>query len=901
MDSGDFRRKGDFRRGGDNSYRHGGEDRREHRREEDGYRRDDRDSYRSEGGGYRCGGDDSWRDGREPRHDKENRREWKRKPSPTSLRSATRNIQDLREETQEGVGRNQRRRQLSYVNVLRGDTPEDRPLPPPAETQQDNEGWEKATRKKFRCISGEPRKEIAGKPTLQRRSPPTIRTPTGTIEVCGQCLRPGHKADECRREVTCRRCGGVGHKEVICKEVHRKILYTTTKNTTQDTKIQQKKPPAKGKKIDGEKPKEAPVKIPNQLPVTGKAKQTGERAGEYENHYISLAQDSNMIAGKEKMRRFSIAKITEARGVIVDGHKVEELLKGRINAQWNWDARILRDGRYIIECPSAVIARQIEKAGKMESPEFTLEFTPWTTALYRPAKAEGALRWVLVKNLPMCFRDLESIARMLKPVGDLVLIGERGAHDTEDFRAFIRIRRPRRLPSAIHCSVSTLQHTYIVELEEGQPELPWSPHRQSGEGKVGNLKGNKTPNQAGNDHQRMEKTLPSRPDKGKAPMESMHPPPVSIATDRGRGVIIRERNELERGDGQAAERQIQKKKIGDGRSTTPAPVTGGASTLNTEVTARHGRDAEVKGMGKNIPDKAASAAQQGREHSTVNGQLPEETEEFDFEATVMAMAAQQASTITTAAVDQINHEGQRETYPMSQVDPDMAHLVNETGPMKPPDPKELDVMILSMNEASPTTYPYIMAPTQPFNNIFKTVVGKIETDLREKTSLKLIANTWNLITDEAWRQITNGNVPTNNPMEPQQNMNKPGITEMESPQKTTKKPKLTQASIPKGRGRPKKTKPPEVHAVDTKPNNQTKKKRTYTRKCKRKEHPELEDDQLNLSSVPITLSDWPEEEIIARTIKVGIHLDQSGGNAKRILRHMRNTEITGKEGVQGSN
>ncbi|KAJ0983785.1 hypothetical protein J5N97_002141 [Dioscorea zingiberensis] len=237
----------------------------------------------------------------------------------------------------------------------------------------------------------------------------------------------------------------------------------------------------------------------------------------------------------------------------------------------------------------------------------------------------------------------------------------------------------------------------------------------------------------------------------------------------------------------------------------------------------------------------------------------------------MAMTAEQASAITTA-VDQINHDGQKEPYPMPQEDPDVAHLVSETGPMKPSDPKELDVMILAMNEANPTTYPYIMAPTQPFNNIFKTVVGKIETDLREKTSLKLIANTWNLITDEAWIQITNGNAPTNNPIEPQQNMNKPETTEMESPQKATKKPQLTQASIPKGQGRPKKIKPPEeAHAIDTQPNNQAKKKRTYTRKCKRKEHPELEDDQLNLSSVPITLSDWPEEEIIARTIKVSIN------------------------------
>ncbi|KAJ0977994.1 hypothetical protein J5N97_013468 [Dioscorea zingiberensis] len=251
-------------------------------------------------------------------------------------------------------------------------------------------------------------------------------------------------------------------------------------------------------------------------------------------------------------------------GVIVDGHKVEELLKGRINAQWNWDARILRDGRYIIECPSAVIARQIEKAGKMESPAFTLEFTPWTTALYGPAKAEGALRWVLVKNLPMCFWDLESIARMLKPVGDLVLIGERGAHDTEDFRAFIRIRRPRRLPSAIHCSVSTLQHTYIVELEEGQPELPWSQHRNRGKEKS-EPEGNKTPNQG-------PKRSPTYGEdlspvvirsKGKGPNGEYAPSPSEHHTIEVEGSSSEKETSLK--EATAVSRQIRKKKkIGDG-------------------------------------------------------------------------------------------------------------------------------------------------------------------------------------------------------------------------------------------------------------------------------------------------------------------------------------------------
>ncbi|KAJ0971477.1 hypothetical protein J5N97_019436 [Dioscorea zingiberensis] len=261
-----------------------------------------------------------------------------------------------------------------------------------------------------------------------------------------------------------------------------------------------------------------------------------------ENHFISLALDSDLMAGKERMSKFTIAKATEIRSY-VDSRKLAELLKARVDEHWNWEPRVLKDGRFIIECPSADTTRQIEKAGPMVSPAITLTFTPWTTDLYRPAKAEGALRWVIVCNLPMFCWDRNSMARMLKPTGDLVHIGDRSSTATEDVRVFLRLRRPQLLPCAIHCSISTLQHTYILELEQGHPPLPWDPRR--GTEQTNDTSGEPTENPNGRLQPNQTKTPATGLEKGKAPMSVLQDPPTKTPArpERGRQneIIIRER------------------------------------------------------------------------------------------------------------------------------------------------------------------------------------------------------------------------------------------------------------------------------------------------------------------------------------------------------------------------
>ncbi|KAJ0985402.1 hypothetical protein J5N97_003758 [Dioscorea zingiberensis] len=274
-----------------------------------------------------------------------------------------------------------------------------------------------------------------------------------------------------------RRCGKGGYKGSTCGESPREKADKLPANPVPNN------PQYKSTKI-GKKPGESTIKNkhsttalnnhrppPSPVPPANSKKKTGEGTETMEQHHISLALDSGMMKGKERMTKFTIAKVVEMRGYI-DSSKLAELLRTQVDDQWNWEPRSLKDGRYIVECPSAETARQLEKAGQMVSQVVTLTFTPWTTDLYRPTKAEGALRWVIVRNLPMFCWDRDSMARMLKPAGDLVHVGGCGTTAAEDVRVFLRIRRPRLLPCVIHCSIATLQHTYTIELDSGEPTLP---------------------------------------------------------------------------------------------------------------------------------------------------------------------------------------------------------------------------------------------------------------------------------------------------------------------------------------------------------------------------------------------------------------------------------------------
>ncbi|KAJ0986740.1 hypothetical protein J5N97_005096 [Dioscorea zingiberensis] len=521
----------------------------------------------------------------------------KRKPSPSSLRNNGRHVQDPRAENR-GEGETRlRRRELTYVEAL-SERDSATPPPPPQMMQDDGGGWKKVINKKRRRLSGGPRRDREEQPTLHRRSPPTIRTPKGTINVCGQCLHPGHRAEECRRMVTCRQCGEVGHKGLVCTGARRKM--DPNPPSVQKPNKHQHQPATKPLRQPAMKTiKEPATKASPDIThsLNGKTKTPDMEPETMEHHFISLAHDTDMEAGLESMSRFTIARVKETRGGVVNNNHIEALLKTRMKEQWEWSARTLLDGRYLIECTLAETARQMEKAGPMESLPFTLVFTPWMTDLYRPAKAEGALRW---------------------------------------------IQKPRCSPKArIHCNLRTLQHAYIVELEAGQPPLSWDSRRRTEQEQPPPPGGRKPREQDSNLHHPLAKPPANNIDKGKAPLTEPEPTPARSGGRLQRGIIIREQEEAQHPHRPEHTTPTSNPSTGDEqRRTTDTPAMivpdGDAAKKTAEETPHCDQDMTCTGL----EDEATThATHNQKDDSPINGQHTLVLEEMDFEATIMALTA----------------------------------------------------------------------------------------------------------------------------------------------------------------------------------------------------------------------------------------------------------------------
>ncbi|KAJ0969632.1 hypothetical protein J5N97_022509 [Dioscorea zingiberensis] len=186
-----------------------------------------------------------------------------------------------------------------------------------------------------------------------------------------------------------------------------------------------------------------------------------------------------MIKGKETLKSFTIATVTEVKEGMVSAKTVTGALTVALKAftnkeNWGWAAKPFLDGRYMVACPTAEAARELEKGGVLHLPKFSLRFEPWTADLWETEKADGERRWVTIYHLPIFCWDRDSMALLLKPIGDLVYVNEQGAIAMEQIRAVVRIRRGQLLPAMIKASIDHRKYTFTVDLERGEAPLPWS-------------------------------------------------------------------------------------------------------------------------------------------------------------------------------------------------------------------------------------------------------------------------------------------------------------------------------------------------------------------------------------------------------------------------------------------
>ncbi|KAJ0984858.1 hypothetical protein J5N97_003214 [Dioscorea zingiberensis] len=158
---------------------------------------------------------------------------------------------------------------------------------------------------------------------------------------------------------------------------------------------------------------------------------------------------------RERMKRFSIISVKKLREGMVGPQDITDVLSCIVDEQWTWAVKPLRDDRFITAFSIAELAKQTEEKGPLRMLDFPLEFQQWSPDLWKKSRAEGAIQWVLVKELPMDCWSRDSAARLLKPARDLVYVDDQSREYGEDLKVLLRIWKPRRLPCMIHCSIGT--------------------------------------------------------------------------------------------------------------------------------------------------------------------------------------------------------------------------------------------------------------------------------------------------------------------------------------------------------------------------------------------------------------------------------------------------------------
>ncbi|KAJ0972057.1 hypothetical protein J5N97_020016 [Dioscorea zingiberensis] len=287
-----------------------------------------------------------------------------------------------------------RREEVTFADVVErrdNNTTEDAIVPPQQVEEEAAVGkLEKvqSKRSKKRCRAEQLRRTQYG-PEPLRRSPPTIQTADGPVHVCGQCLKPGHRADGCRRAIVCRRCAGTGHRAHQCKNpraTERQLLaggptrrHDGAEQVVQEKTTHERSHEALQKKMKNivENPKN-PKKRSREIEEED-YNQLEKREVQYNIHHLSVPLTSAMVRGKEALKHCTVATVTEVKEGMVSAKTVtgalSAALKGYTNKeQWSWPVKPFLDGRYMITCPTTVLARELERGGVLHLPKFSLSF-----------------------------------------------------------------------------------------------------------------------------------------------------------------------------------------------------------------------------------------------------------------------------------------------------------------------------------------------------------------------------------------------------------------------------------------------------------------------------------------------------------------------------------------------
>ncbi|KAJ0966875.1 hypothetical protein J5N97_023792 [Dioscorea zingiberensis] len=193
------------------------------------------------------------------------------------------------------------------------------------------------------------------------------------------------------------------------------------------------------------------------------------------SHKGSIAIDESTVEEIRRLRSYTIATVTKGYAGSTPSRRVKEenyICARRTGLRFGASEPLMVIASLYWH-PSIGLARKLENLGELKFKTFSIRCHPCTAAANSTGTAEGELRWLNIKGLPVFGRRMDMIARMLKPVGDLVYLAKVDGQYVGHCRAAVRVRRCKKLPATLYYSALTYEFTVRVELGRGEPPLPW--------------------------------------------------------------------------------------------------------------------------------------------------------------------------------------------------------------------------------------------------------------------------------------------------------------------------------------------------------------------------------------------------------------------------------------------
>lgn len=248
------------------------------------------------------------------------------------------------------------------------------------------------------------------------------RARSPTEKTCGRCFRWSHKTSECRHQVVCLRCSGVGHVAARCSVVLRRSPQR--KRLHVRSKIME----AKAHTGSGVRPDIVPIKQ-----VDGSNVQIPQRPRRV---VLSLVLSLEINVTRDELAK--VAVLTVVSGY-VNVHSVLEVAPTLINRQLAGPITPLNEDAFLVPLASRDEVKEVCKLGTFsvatKDGPCTLRLAPWTTELGADGRASGEGLWVLVWNLPLHAWSWNVIAEVMRPVGELVAL----SHASTSHKRFLSV------------------------------------------------------------------------------------------------------------------------------------------------------------------------------------------------------------------------------------------------------------------------------------------------------------------------------------------------------------------------------------------------------------------------------------------------------------------------------